>query len=108
MAWSVDTNTNIYTIDTNDVTSDIFVKDGNSYTTFSNILTNYDQDFVDNVELYIVDKLSNENLLPWNGSVTVTSSDEFSYKLVNTLGSSFTVPVFDQFGKPMILRITYN
>lgn len=107
-AWDFDYSVGTITVGTDTLTSDKFVDDGNDYTTFTTITSNAPQDWLDDVQLYIVDDSATDHAIGWNDTITITATSFAKYKLVNTSGSDFSVDMFDSRGRPLITKFVYG
>ncbi len=106
MVWNFNSTAGTITTNTTNMISEELVNDNNSYTSITVVTTNIPTDWDSDIDLYIVDASGNEYLVDWNGTIEITSSTSLRYLMKNTT-SSQVYDMFDQYGKPMIMRISY-
>lgn len=106
-AWNFNYSSGSITVGTDTLTSDDFVDDGNSYTTFTTITLNAPSGW-DDVQLYIIDDSSVSHAIGWNDTITISATSSASYKMVNTTGADFNVDMFDSRGRPIITKLNYS
>ncbi len=105
-SWNFDRTTGIITVGTTTYSSEDYVDDTFSYIRVKVKTENFPQAFKDDVQLYIVTD-GGDVAANWDEDTTFTATTTQAYKLVNTTSGDFNVDMFDQYGKPLIMRIEY-